>query len=173
MMLAATIPFPIGDNRSMMNLLKRNQIQPLLLALGVLLAPSTSAVAACSTSPADAARVVDAVKTFFVAAATDDVAKFHSVAAPGFYAFDGGKRFNGDELMNRAKQMHAAGKIYAWTVTEPEVHVNCDTAWITYVNRGSIHDQSGKHDLTWLESADLEKVGGRWRIRFLESERAQ
>ena len=160
----------------MMKLRKRKRIQPLLLALGILLgssASATSAFAACSTSPADAAKVVDAVKTLFIAASTDDIAKFHVVTAPGFYAFDGGKRFNGDELMHMVKQVHAAGKVYAWTVTEPEVHVNCDTAWITYVNRGSIRDQSGKHELTWLESSELEKIGGRWRIRFLESERAQ
>lgn len=177
MALGATIPCLIGDNRRMMKLLKRERIQPLLpVALCVLLGPSisaTSALAACSTSPADAAKVVDTVKTLFIAASTDDLAKFHAVAAPGFYAFDGGKRFNGDELMHMVKQVHAAGKVYIWTVTEPEVHVNCDTAWITYVNRGSIQDQASKHELTWLESAELEKISGRWRIRFLESERAQ
>jgi Domain of unknown function (DUF4440) len=167
------------DNHSMMKLRKRTWIQPLLLALGVLLGPlglltnATSALAACSTSPADAAKVVDAVKILFVAASNDDIAKFHSVAAPGFYAFDGGKRFNGNELMNMVKQVHAAGKVYVWTVTEPDVHVNCDSAWITYLNRGSIQDQAGKHELTWLESAELQRIGGRWRIRFLESERAQ
>jgi hypothetical protein len=157
----------------MMKLPKSKRIQLLLLGLGGLLGPSTRGFAACSTSPADAAKVVDAIKTLFIAATTDDMAKFRTVAAPGFYAFDGGKRLSGDELMNVAKQMHAAGKVYVWKVTEPDVHVNCGTAWITYVNRGSIQDQSGKHDLTWLESAQLEKVRGRWSIQFLESERAQ
>jgi hypothetical protein len=45
-------------------------------------------------------------------------------------------------------------------------------AWITYVNRGSAEDKSGKKDLTWLESAVLRKDAGNWRIHFFHSTRA-
>jgi hypothetical protein len=111
----------------------------------------------------------------YSALTTDDLAKFHSVASPDFYAFDGGKRFNGDALMDLIKVAHAAGKVYVWTVTEPEVQVVCNTAWITYTNRGSVQDTTrkddpaAKRDLTWLESAVLERQAGVWRIRFFHS----
>jgi hypothetical protein len=62
------------------------------------------------------------VSTLFTAARTDDVAKFNSVTASGFYIFDGGVRFNGEALMALVKAQHAAGKRYEWNVTEPDVH---------------------------------------------------
>jgi len=120
----------------------------------------------------DEAKIVLAVETMYVAAASDDLAKFHSVAASDFYAFDNGKRFVGDELMQLIKNAHAAGAVYEWHVTAPQVHVNGSTAWITYVNQGSLQNASGKKDLTWLESAVLQKEKGAWRIRFLHSTRA-
>jgi ketosteroid isomerase-like protein len=74
--------------------------------------------------------------------------------------------------MDLIKSAHAAGKVYVWTVNEPEVHVSGDMAWITYVNRGSIKDASGTKDVTWLESAVLQKEKGAWRIHFFHSTRA-
>lgn len=71
--------------------------------------------------------------------------------------------------MGLIKKAHAAGMVFAWQVTEPEVHVGGGTAWITYVNRGSVKDSSGTKEATWLESAVLQKENGRWRIAFLHS----
>lgn len=119
----------------------------------------------------DEARIIDAMKTMYIAATNDDPALFNTVAAPDFYAFDGGKRFTGDSLMELIRKLHSAGSIYVWTVTEPEVHLSGDIAWITYVNRGSVEDKSGKKDLTWLESAVLGKDAGTWRIHFFHSTR--
>ncbi|GAC1432360.1 MAG: hypothetical protein NVSMB68_04820 [Thermoanaerobaculia bacterium] len=109
--------------------------------------------------------------SMYVAATNDDLARFHSVAASDFYAFDGGKRFTGDELMALIRSLHAAGKVYVWRVTEPEVHVDGNTAWITYINRGSLRDSSGTKNLSWLESAVLQKESGSWRIHFFHSTR--
>lgn len=120
----------------------------------------------------DEAQIVDAMKTMYAAATNDNLAQFNTVAAADFYAFDGGKRFSGDSLMELIKSLHAAGNTYVWTVTEPEVHVAGDIAWITYVNRGSVQDKSSKKNLTWLESAVLRKDAGTWRIHFFHSTRA-
>lgn len=117
------------------------------------------------------AQIIEAMTTMYVAATADDLPKFNTVASPEFYAFDGGKRFTGDALMALIARLHAAGSVYVWRVTEPEVHVHGDLAWITYVNRGSIQDASGTKPLTWLESAILRKEQGRWRIRFFHSTR--
>lgn len=116
-------------------------------------------------------RVVDAMRTMYVAATNDDLALFHTVAAPGFYAYDAGRRFAGDELMAFIRSRHEAGVVYVWRVTEPEVRIDGGTAWITYVNRGSITDVSGAKDVTWLESAVLRKEKDVWRIQFFHSTR--
>jgi len=115
--------------------------------------------------------IVNTVSTIFTAARTDDVAKFDSVIAPGFYIFDGGGRFNGDAIMAFIKAQHAAGKHYEWNVTEPDVHSSGNTAWIAYVNEGSITDASGTRNQKWLESAVLEKQAGIWKIVFMHSTR--
>ncbi len=41
------------------------------------------------------------------------------------------------------KAQHASGKRYEWNVTNPDVHIDGDTAWIAYTNMGSITDASG------------------------------
>lgn len=137
------------------------------LLLGVLVAAPVLA----DTPANDEARIIDAMKTMYVAATNDDLALFNTVAASDFYAFDGGKRFTGDSLMEIIRKLHGTGSIYVWTVTEPEVHISGDIAWITYVNRGSVEDKSGEKDVNWLESAVLGKEAGGWRIHFFHSTR--
>ncbi len=120
---------------------------------------------------ADERQIVDRVSTIFDAARTDDVAKFNSVIAAEFYIFDGGARFNRDAIMAFIEAQHAAGKRYEWKVTEPDVHISGNTAWIAYVNKGSITDASGTTNQKWLESAFLEKKRGMWKIVFMHSTR--
>ena len=119
----------------------------------------------------DEEKVIEAVRLMYVAATNDDVAQFRNVASADFYAFDVGKRLTGEELMELVKNAHAAGKVYVWQVTEPQVHIDGRTAWITYVNRGSLQDAAGRKDLSWLESAVLGKENGVWRIQFFHSTR--
>jgi hypothetical protein len=135
------------------------------------LATSADQVSAVQASVVDREQIVDAMRTMYVAATNDDLALFRTVAAPGFYAYDVGKRFTGDELMAMIKGRHEAGVVYVWRVTEPAVRIEGNLAWITYVNRGSIKDASGARDVTWLESAVLQKEQDRWRIQFLHSTR--
>lgn len=117
-------------------------------------------------------RVVDTVKTIFVAAKEDDLEKFNSVVVPGYYMFDEGKRFDGDAIMKLIRDMHAKGIRYEWTVVNPDVHISGNTAWIAYQNRGIITDQNGKSTtMAWLESAFLEKRHGVWKIVFFHSTR--
>jgi len=126
----------------------------------------------CPVVAGDETAVADTLRTMYVAASTDDVVKFHSVAASSFYAYDGGKVFHGDELMELIQGSHAKGMKWVWTVTEPQVHVDCDMAWITYVNRGSVGDASGVKEMVWLESAMLRREKGGWKIQFFHSTRA-
>jgi hypothetical protein len=84
------------------------------------------------------AQVVDTVSTIFSAAGAEDIAKFDSVIAPDFYIFANGTRFNGDAIMGAIKAQHAAGKRFDEHVTEADIHISDNIAWIAYVNRGSI-----------------------------------
>jgi len=119
----------------------------------------------------DEGRVIEIMRTFYVAATNDDLEKFHSVVTRDFYSYDGGARFTGDELMALIKKAHAAGKVFVWNVSKPEVRMHGDFAWITYVNEGSVKDASGTKNVTWLESAFLRKENDGWRIEFFHSTR--
>jgi hypothetical protein len=144
----------------------------LAVTLALIFSPNVTTVRAQQKSlTSDQKQVVDTVSTIFSAARADDVAKFDSVIAPGFYIFDVGARFNGDTIMASIKALHAAGKRYEWNVTEPDVHITGNTAWIAYVNKGSISDASGTLNQNWLESAFLEKQAGTWKIVFMHSTR--
>jgi ketosteroid isomerase-like protein len=119
----------------------------------------------------DQAQIIETVSTIFSAASAEDIAKFDSVIAPDFYIFANGTRFNGDAIMGAIKAQHAAGKRYDEHVTDPDIHISGNIAWIAYVNKGSITDASGTVNQNWLESAFLEKQAGTWRIVFMHSTR--
>ncbi len=141
------------------------------LALAALAPAALAQTPVCKPDPAAEAKVAAALKAMYAAAAADDLPAFHAVTTPHFFAFDGGAEFKGDALMQLVKAAHAAGKRYVWAVTEPKVRVTCDSAWITYRNVGSLDDETGRHPLQWLESANLTREGGVWRILFLHSTR--
>jgi hypothetical protein len=60
-----------------------------------------------------------------------------------------------------------------WNVAKPEVTVECDRAWITYLNDGSIQmpGASVPAPQQWLESAILKKQDGAWKLVFFHSTR--
>src|SRR5260370_34240030 len=89
---------------------------------------------------ADQTQIVNTVSVIFAAARTDDVAKFDSVIAPDFYIYDGGVRFTGDTVMAMIKAQHAAGKRHERNLTEPDLHITRQTAWIKNINQGSHTD---------------------------------
>jgi hypothetical protein len=132
---------------------------------------------ACTATPEDQTQIVETMRTMYAAATTDDLDKFHTIAAPDFYAFDGGKRYDGDALIKMVKSFHDQGYIFEWTVLDPHVEATCDLAWITYTNRGSMttpgsaQPKPAAQQVTWLESAVLQKQAATWRIRFFHSTR--
>lgn len=44
------------------------------------------------------------MRIMYGGATTDDLGKFHTVAAPDFYPLDGGERHDGDALMKMVKR---------------------------------------------------------------------
>jgi FlaG/FlaF family flagellin (archaellin) len=147
---------------------------PIVLAVtfAIMFSPNVSTARAPQKSlTSEQKQVVDTVNTIFSAASTEDIAKLDSVIAPDFYIFANGMRFNGDTLMAAIKAQHPGGKRTEEQVTEPNIRITGNTAWIAYVNKGSITDASGTVDQNWLESAFLEKQAGTWKIVFMHSTR--
>jgi ketosteroid isomerase-like protein len=124
------------------------------------------------SAKSDQKQIVRALNTVFAALHADDSQELNSVVTPDFYIFEGGVRLSADSLMTDMRALFASGKRYEWSVTEPDVHVSGNTAWVAYVNKGSIGDAAGTQSQQWLESAFLEKQAGAWKIVFLHSTRA-
>ncbi len=124
----------------------------------------------CRASSADKPAIAKTVRGLFAAAQKDDAAAFNALVTPGFYIFDGGKRYDSDGIIKSIADYHEQGYKFVWTVPDPTIEVDCNTAWIAYENAGSITLPNGvKHDQKWLESAFLIKSHGRWKVRFFHS----
>jgi len=98
-----------------------------LLAVFALACMGTGAQAqSCAMKATDKADVAATIRAMYAAAVVDDLDKFNALIEPGFYMYDGGKRFDGDEIMKLMKDTHAKGAVYVWTVNDPDVHVSCN-----------------------------------------------
>jgi hypothetical protein len=139
---------------------------------GALVAGGMTAASAENTcAPQDPQAIVNVITALYDAAMNDDEVGMTEILAPRFYAFDAGHRFDGMTLPNLIKAAHKGGRVYRWSVTLPDVHVGCHTAWIAYVNDGAVGDTKGTARQQWLESANLDYVLGQWRVVFLSSMR--
>jgi len=145
----------------------------LFIATALLLTSTVGAAASDKPGPAtnDEVKVTEVVRSMFAALSAEDIPKLRALIAPDFYAFEAGGRITGDTLIELIKKAHAAGKVYVWTVNEPEVHIEGNIAWLTYINRGSIKDASETKNVSWLESAVLQKEKDNWRVQFFHSTR--
>jgi ketosteroid isomerase-like protein len=128
----------------------------------------TSSMPAHST---EANEVADTIRAMYAAAQKSDLEAFHALVTPGFYAFDNGKRFDGDALMRMVIDLEARGARAVWTVNNPDVHIDGNHAWIAYLNVGSLQMSPAAPPvpMQWLESAELEKDAGKWKIAFFHS----
>ena len=141
--------------------------------LGVATASAIAGSSAAAPPGSESVRVVSAITAMYAALQTDNLSEYRKIVSPDFYAFDQGRRFDGDALAKKIQSLHASGYAFKWTVTQPDVHVLGDVAWVTYVNGGSIRNQSGESRMTWQDSTVLERRDGQWRVRFLHSSPAR
>jgi hypothetical protein len=137
------------------------------LALLALILPGIALAATCPKPDPDA--VVKTMTDMFAALTVDDGAQLTAIFTPDAVEFDGGKRFAGSALWDLIKAVHAQGIRLVWTVQDTDVHFACDTAWIDYIDRGSVFDGKTTTPVTWLESAVLVHSKTGWVIRFLHS----
>jgi hypothetical protein len=146
-----------------------------LFAAGLALVVAGSASAAApKCAPAGAAKgVEEAVRGWFGAFVRDDYAAGYALQAPGFYAYDGGERYDGTALGELLRKLKAGGTRLEWRLHDMDVHVACDQAWAAWINTGAAGTVGAMQPVTWLESMTLRYEGGRWRIEFLHSDRAK
>ncbi len=143
-----------------------------LTALSAILSAGYPCFAAPRCAPADsAAQVVQTAVDLFAATKAEDAARFRALTTADFHAYDGGKRFDGLGLLDLIKGATAQGRRFDWTVQDTEVHIDCTTATLVYVNRGAVGDVKAMTPMTWLESDMLRWENGRWKIAFLHSTR--
>ncbi|HLZ74530.1 nuclear transport factor 2 family protein [Phenylobacterium sp.] len=130
--------------------------------------------AAPKCAPPGAAKDVEAaVRGWFGAFAREDYAAGYALQAPGFYAYDGGKRYDGAALGELLRGAKASGIRVEWNLHDIDVHVACDQAWAAWVNTGASGKAGALQPVTWLESMVLRYEGGRWRVEFLHSDRVR
>ncbi len=129
------------------------------------------AASAHACPPQHPADVAGAIQAMYSALAVKDTAAARAHLTPGFYIYDNGVRFDADGIVKLIQNAQATGASYRWAVTEPRVEFACDTAWITYVNRGGVTRDGKETPLSWLESGVLKHVGDRWLIEFMHSTR--
>ena len=141
-------------------------IGPVAAALTLAAAGPSLAAPTCAPAGAEAAR-----RGWFAAFAHDDYAGGYALQTPGFFAYDGGKRYDGPALGETVKAAKATGVKIVWDLQEMTVREAWDQAWAAWVNRGSSGKPGAEQPVTWLESAAVEYSGGHWRVAFLHSDR--
>src|SRR5580698_8287463 len=80
-----------------------------LLMLMPIMAASAQEGVARAPRADDEVAIVKTLEQVFSAAQRDDMDRFHAVTTKDFYAYDNGKRFDGDGLMQMIQQYHTKG----------------------------------------------------------------
>jgi hypothetical protein len=152
-------------------LIRRHLKSFMALGLLVFFAANTLFVKAQTTMSGEEQTVIDTMNTFFKALETENQSELNSVVAPDFYIFDNGAKFDRNSIVDFIRHVHASGKQVDWNITDPDIHVFGQIAWIAYVNKGRISSGGTSSDQSWLESAFLEKKSGKWKVDFMQSTR--
>lgn len=137
--------------------------------IGLILFGLSGSAWASSCAPASAPHPVKTVQAMYSAAMAGDKAGVLATFAPGFYAFDGGRRYSGTELAGLVDMLKALHRTMTWTVNAPDERVFCNIAMVTWDNRGTSTDANGTKRLEWLESAVERWQGGAWKLVFFHS----
>lgn len=112
------------------------------------------------------------VHAFFEALRNDDEAGFKRLTTEGFYAYDVGKRFPGQELVTFVRAAHDRGVQLNWSIGALDTKICSDVAWSAWENVGSAGIPPDIQNVRWLESAVLVRQDGSWKIDFFHSQRA-
>jgi hypothetical protein len=145
----------------------------LVLATALVLTGCTHARQPNCHAPVNARAEIDrTIHDFFDALRKDDEASFKRLTTDSFYSFDGGKRFEGTELVDEVRNAHAQGVQINWSIGPIDTKLSCDVAWSAWENVGSAGIPPDLQPVRWLESAVIVRENGSWKIDFFHSQRA-
>jgi hypothetical protein len=145
----------------------------LLLATALVLTGCAHARQPNCHAPVNARAEIDrTIHDFFDALRKDDEASFKRLTTESFYSFDGGKRFEGTELVDVVRNAHAQGVQINWSIGPIDTKLSCDVAWSAWENVGSAGIPPNLQPVRWLESAVIVRENGSWKIDFFHSQRA-
>jgi len=149
------------------------QTKAVLLAAALTLFGATRALAvpACPPEPASVEPVRQTILTVYDALTRDDARALGQLLAPDFHAYENGKAMEGAVLTGLIRDAHARGVVYQWSPEDIDIHVRCDMAWASWVNRGAVGGSGDMKPVSWLESAALSYRDGRWVMDFLHATR--
>lgn len=127
---------------------------------------------ACAASPQPKAEIEATINALFDSLREEDKGAFQRLTTTSFYAFDGGKRYAGTELVDLVRDAHARGIQLNWSLGAFDTKVGCGVGWSAWENVGSAGKPSELRPVRWLESAVLVRQGGSWKVDFFHSQRA-
>ncbi len=128
-------------------------------------APVRAPVQACPSGIA--AHALGVLETLARASGVADEATLNQVLAADFYDFDGGARLDKVQFIAAVKTLADGGERITWAISNPDVHVFCKEAWVSYVTEAVGHP--GDQPRRFLQSALLHHDGSGWRVKFLQS----
>jgi hypothetical protein len=157
--------------RQKMKKVQRQLLQVVFFAMTFQLAATTEDLTAQTTFSvgSEEVKVLQTISQALQDVSAGNFTGYRARLTENFYMFDGGKRFSADLLIEQLRSVQAAGVHYHWSVTKPDIHVEGATAWIAYVNEGSVTTGTGVQSRQWLESAFLVNHEGTWRVAFWHS----
>jgi hypothetical protein len=162
----------LGRGTTPMNL-RMHSLTLLAVSYAMLTSGLAKADPAGEKNSPEAPAVIAALRAFYAALQSDDAQAAERAASQAFYAYDGGVRYTADGLAGTIREARARGASYEWNLSEFDVHVSCDQAWLAYRNTGGVRDDHGFTPVVWLESAALVRTPAGWKVRFLHASRAK
>ena len=108
------------------------------------------------------------VLDYYNALANQDLQKANSLTTANFILFDGGLIYNNEVAIDSVKQMKPFKVTF--TIDSLNVHVDKKDASAYYFrNADFIFEDGTRMPVTFLESATFNKVGDKWKLRFMHS----
>lgn len=110
------------------------------------------------------------IENFFAALFPVDRKELARNVTDDFYLYDVGMTMTLEDLAGAVEKGMAKGGNRRWILSNYKVSINGDSATVIYRNSGDVVDEKGsRRTREWLESANLRRVDGHWRLSFLHS----
>ncbi|TMI70448.1 MAG: nuclear transport factor 2 family protein [Bacteroidetes bacterium] len=107
------------------------------------------------------------VLDYFNALSKKDLAKANSLTTDNFILFDGGHIYNNQVAIDSVKRKDAFDAVF--TIDSLNVHADKKDASAYYFRTAEFRFATSTIKIKFLESATFNKIDGKWKLRFLQS----